>query len=256
MMGRRYRMLGLPLVLAVGIGFIAFRQPAADAWVSRLLIAGGALVLAGVAWRRWRQRARVRFLAEFRFPAGLARKVRARYPHLTEAQADMVVRELRTFFQAALAAQGRMVSMPSQAVDVAWHEFILFTQGYRQFCRQALGRFLDHTPAEYMADPGDGRAGLRRTWLHACRLDGINPRKPERLPMLFALDGLLLIPDGFRYALNCMGPDGVQSGDAYCASDIGCGGGDGGCSGGSDSGGGDAGDGGGGCGGGGCGGGD
>ncbi len=255
MMGRRYRMLGLPLVLAVGIGFIAFRQPAADAWVSRLLIAGGALMLAGVAWRRWRQRARVRFLAEFRFPAGLARKVRARYPHLTEAQADMVVRELRTFFQAALAAQGRMVSMPSQAVDVAWHEFILFTQGYRQFCRQALGRFLDHTPAEYMATPRSAQIGLRRTWLHACHLDGINPRKPDRLPLLFALDGLLLIPDGFRYALNCMGPDGAQSGDAYCASDIGCGGGGGGCAGGSDSGGGDAGDGGG-CGGGGCGGGD
>lgn len=253
------RFFGLSLVLALIGGVAAYRHPDAGRWIPRLLLAGGGLTLAGLAWWRWRQRARARFVADFRFPAGLARKVRERYPHLSDAQADMVVRELRTFFQVALAAQGRMVSMPSQVVDVAWHEFILFTKGYRLFCRRGLGRFLDHTPAEYMARPQAARQGLRRTWLQACRLDGINPRKPERLPLLFALDGLLLIPDGFRYALDCMGPDGTRSGDAYCASDIGCGGGGGGCSGcsgGSDSSSADAGDGGSGCGGGGCGGGD
>jgi len=255
MMTKR-RIFGVALVLAVLGGLVTHQLPETGQWLPRVLLATGVLVLMGLAWGRWRRRARARFLADFRFPAGLARKVCERYPHLSDAQAEMVLRELRTFFQVALAAQGRMVSMPSQAVDVAWHEFILFTKGYRLFCRQGLGRFLDHTPAEYMATPRSARQGLRRTWLHACRFDGINPRKPERLPMLFALDGLLLIPDGFRYALNCMGPDGAQSGDAYCASDIGCSGGGGGCSGDSDSGSGDAGDGGSGCGGGGCGGGD
>lgn len=249
------RLVWLPVALAVVGGVVALRHPDTGQWIPRLLLAAGGLSLIGLAWWRWRQRARARFLAGFRFPVGLVRKVRERYPHLSDTQAEMVVRELRTFFQVALAARGQMVSMPSQVVDVAWHEFILFTKGYRLFCRQALGRFLDHTPAEYMATPRSAQIGLRRTWLHACHLDGINPRKPDRLPLLFALDGLLLIPDGFRYALNCMGPDGAQSGDAYCASDIGCGGGGGGCAGGSDSGSGDAGDGGG-CGGGGCGGGD
>jgi hypothetical protein len=255
MMEKR-RVLGVALVLAVLGGLVTHHQPETGQWIPRVLLATGVLVLMGLAWRHWQQRARARFVADFRFPAGLARKVRERYPHLSDAQADMVLRELRTFFQVALAAQGRMVSMPSQAVDVAWHEFILFTKGYRLFCRRGLGRFLDHTPAEYMATPNTARQGLRRTWLQACRLDGINPRKPERLPMLFALDALLLIPDGFRYVLNCAGPDGARSGDAYCAGDIGCSGGGGGCSGGSDSSSGDAGDGGSGCGGGGCGGGD
>ena len=252
------RRLAIALLGAIGLAFFIHAQPEAGPWIPRLLLGGSALILLGLVWRSRRQGARARFLARFRFPPGLARKVRERYPHLSEAQAEMVIRELRNFFRVALAAQGRMVSMPSQAVDVAWHEFILFTKGYRLFCRQGLGRFLDHTPAEYMATPQSARQGLRRTWQHACRFDGINPRKPERLPMLFALDGLLLIPDGFRYALNCMGPDGERSGDAYCASDIGCsgGGGGGGCSGDSGGGGGDAGDGGSGCGGGGCGGGD
>ena len=115
MMKPRYRLLGLPLVLAVGIGIIAFRQPEADSWIPRLLLAGGALTLAGLAWWRWRQRARARFLAGFRFPVGLVRKVRERYPHLSDTQAEMVVRELRTFFQVALAAQGQMVSKIGRA---------------------------------------------------------------------------------------------------------------------------------------------
>jgi hypothetical protein len=254
------RRLAIILLGAVALAFFIHAQPDANPWIPRLLLGGSVLILFGLIWRSRRQGARARFLARFRFPSGLARKVRERYPHLSEAQAEMVVRELRNFFRVALAAQGCMVSMPSQAVDVAWHEFILFTKGYRLFCRQGLGRFLDHTPAEYMATPQTAQTGLRRTWLQACRLEGIDPRKPARLPMLFALDGLLLIPDGFRYALNCMGPDGTRSGDAYCATDMGCGGSGSGCAGDSDGagggGGGDgAGDGGSGCGGG-CGGGD
>lgn len=238
------------VVLAVG-GVLVSSHGGAGKWLAGLLLASLGVLLGRILWLRWAERSREAFVKDYRFPPGLARKLRDTYPHLSEGQAEMVLRELRNFFHVARAVRGQMVSMPSQAVDVAWHEFILFTRGYRLFCRQALGRFLDHTPAEHMQSPQSAQVGLRRTWLQACRLEGIDPRKPERLPMLFALDGLLQIPDGFRYALNCMGPDGTGTTDAYCASHIGCGGGDGGCGGGDvDGSGGD------GCGGGGCGGGD
>ena len=166
-MTEKRRILGVALVLAVLGGLVTHHQPDAGQWMPRVLLAMGVLMLTGFAWRRWQRRARARFLADFRFPAGLARKVCERYPHLSDAQAEMVLRELRTFFQVALAARGRMVSMPSQAVDVAWHEFILFTKGYRLFCRRGLGRFLDHTPAEYMATPQKCPAGIA-PYLAAC----------------------------------------------------------------------------------------
>lgn len=35
---------------------------------------------------------------------------------------------------------------PSHRVDLAWHEFILFTKAYREFCQQHFGRFIDHHP--------------------------------------------------------------------------------------------------------------
>jgi len=81
-------------------------------------------------------------------------------------------------------------------------------------------------------------------------------RIPTRLPLLFALDGELGVPDGFRYAPNCRGvarSDGT--GITYCGSDAaGCAGGGGDGDGGSGGHGGGDGDGGG-CSGGGCGGG-
>lgn len=205
------------LALAAGSG--AWRHG-----LPKLLLVGGLLGVLVIVWRRWRRKVRERFLDAFRFPASLGRKLGQTYPHLSTEQVDLVTRELRSFFRAANAAQGRMVSMPSQAVDVAWHEFILFTRGYRQFCARGLGRFLDHTPAEHMVTPVSAQQGLRRTWLHACRFEGIDPNKPDRLPMLFALDALLQIPDGFHYVLDCSGVENALGIPAYCASDIGCGG--------------------------------
>lgn len=41
----------------------------------------------------------------------------------------------------------------TQIVDDAWHAFILDTPAYAEFCRDALGRFLHHRPAEAMTGP-------------------------------------------------------------------------------------------------------
>ncbi len=246
--GRGYKIA----LVTLGVTLIVASQGGVGKGIQGLLVVSLGLLSGYLLWQHVAERSREQFVAGFRFPVGLARKLRDTYPHLDEGQAELVLCELRNFFHVARAARGQMVSMPSQAVDVAWHEFILSTRAYRLFCRQALGRFLDHTPAEQMRSPESAQVGLRRTWLQACRRERINPRQPDRLPMLFALDGLLGIPDGFRYAVNCMGADGTGTTGAYCASDIGCGGGDGGSADGGDDAGSDGG--GDGCGGGGCGG--
>ncbi len=174
------------------------------------------------------------YIDDYRFPPGIAARVRKRYPQLSDADTDRVMAGLRQYFQLARQAQRRPLAMPSQAVDVAWHEFILFTRNYREFCRRALGRFLHHTPAEAMRTPTEAQEGIRRAWRLACAREAIDPRNPTRLPLLFALDAELGIADGFRYALNCAEALGAQrngDGSTYCASHIGCGsgGGEGGC---------------------------
>ncbi len=37
---------------------------------------------------------------------------------------------------------------PSLLVDLAWHEFILFTKYYNEFCMIHFNRFIHHTPSE------------------------------------------------------------------------------------------------------------
>lgn len=155
-------------------------------------------------------------------PQFLKRKLRERYPQLTLKDAELVERGLRQFFMACNRSPRRFVAMPSRAVDSMWHEFILHTQAYRNWCDLALGRFLHHTPAEALGTRATHNDGLRRAWFWCCKDEAINPRQPTRLPLLFALDGKLEIANGFRYVPDChdIQRKSEQGGDgnagAYC----------------------------------------
>lgn len=168
----------------------------------------------------YQSRQRHQFIQQFAFPNSIRKKLKQTYPHLGDAHIDMVLDGLRRYF--IICQQGRlnMTAMPSQVVDIAWHEFILFTRGYEQFCKQAFGKFLHHTPAEAMANAGFAQQGIKRAWYFSCKQETINPKQPSRLPLLFAIDALLEIPDGFHYELFC-NPDNPES-SKYCASHIGC----------------------------------
>ena len=63
---------------------------------------------------------------------------------------QLVERGLREWF-ICCAWRGRTIlGMPSRAVDEAWHEFILDTLTYSEFCDKAFGDYLHHTPDEAM----------------------------------------------------------------------------------------------------------
>ncbi len=172
-------------------------------------------------------------------PDAVLGRFRQKHPDLSSAQEELVREGLRQYFEICQRARGKFVSMPSQVVDDLWHDFILFTRHYRQFCDKAFGRFMHHTPVEAMSSPQLATAGIRRTWFHACRIEGIDPKQPSRLPLLFALDAQLGIAQGFFYSLNCANA-ATSSSNTFCASSIGCGGSDSGCAG--DTGGGESGD--------------
>jgi len=158
------------------------------------------------------------FIETYVFPSFIEKKIKQNYSHLSESQVAQVLTGLRDFFHACQRAGKIMVGMPSQVVDVAWHEFILDTREYQYFCERAFDRFLHHTPAEAMPAEADAQEGLKRTWHLACTREGIDPHGPTRLPLLFALDAELNIPDGFFYSLD----EREGKGAPYCAKHIGC----------------------------------
>jgi hypothetical protein len=221
------------------------------------VIALGLAAALVVLWRNTRLAARAEAIRTYPLPRGLYDKLREKFPHLTLKDCQLVGHGLRHFFLAHLKSGRKFVSMPSVVADELWHEFILHTKSYEQFCMQAFGRFMHHTPAVVLGSASLSNAGLRRCWWYACREEHIDPRKPTRLPLLFALDAKLEIPGGFRYVPDCnrlRGEDAAGSPVVYCGGDFASAGIDGGAEGFDDASGAEGGDGGSGCGGG-CGGG-
>lgn len=213
-----------------------------------------ALSVALLLWHSLARKARERFIDQFDFAHLLDHRLAMKRPELSEHHRKMVFQALAEYFHLCRMAGRRMVSMPSQVVDDAWHEFILFTRNYDSFCRNGLGRFLHHVPAESMKSPTEAQKGIKRAWRLACHREGINAKSPSRLPLLFGIDSELGIANGFHYVPDCKGhaSRSDSGGTVYCGSHIGCGSGcGGGCGGSPDS----SGDGGGSCGGSGCGGG-
>ena len=206
----------------VGIGGAIFRmwhlRPVAV--MSLVTLSFGVVLLR--LWARWQREVAVR---EAPLPQFLKRKLRETYPQLSGKDCDLVERGLRQFFLACLRSKKQFVAMPSQAVDAMWHEFILHTRAYNDWCELTLGWFLHHTPAEALGPRAQGNDGLRRAWYWACRDESIQPRNPTRLPLLFALDGKLGIANGFKYAPNCRDIDaknarGGDGGASYCGTDF------------------------------------
>ena len=97
-------------------------------------------LFAFIIWKRRRRKKQILYIERYHFPQRLTDQLLIRYPHLSESDCELVLRGLRQYFLICRRASG-MVAMPSQVVDVAWHEFILFTRDYERFCQRAMGRF-------------------------------------------------------------------------------------------------------------------
>lgn len=180
-------------------------------------------VIAYVAFRLYRGVAhlkRAQYIRTYTFPKGLFDKLVSLHPGMEPRHASLVLRGLRQFFLGYLNARGKYVSMPSQVADDLWHEFILYTRDYSDFCDKAFGGYMHHTPAAVLGPDKQTNEGLRRTWWWACQDENINAAKPVRLPLLFALDSKLGIANGFVYQPDCNALKRNGSGTSYCAGDF------------------------------------
>ncbi len=188
--------------------------------VFKTLVFFGLLFVTLYLLNKGRRSRQLAYIHSYQFHPTIRKKVQQRYPHLSEDNLNMVFDALRDYFTLCNQARKRMVAMPSQVVDVAWHEFIIFTRSYEIFTRKAIGRFLHHTPTEAMKAPTLAQDGIKRAWRLACAKENINPFAPSRLPLLFSIDQLLGIEDGFHYTLNCEDQSTPQQKNRYCAGHI------------------------------------
>ncbi|MGB2221629.1 hypothetical protein [Neptunomonas sp.] len=171
-----------------------------------------------------RHKRRLPYINRYKFPDTIRNKLLEKYPHFNDSDIDMILDGLRSYFHICNVAGNNAVAMPSKVVDEAWHEFILFTAQYRKFCKKGLGRFLDHVPSLPLNNPAQhmGNASLKRAWRLSCEREKIDHVNPPALPLLFAIDELLKVQDGFYYSLVGEALEGVNDTKNFPVARIGC----------------------------------
>jgi hypothetical protein len=164
---------------------------------------------------------RLDFINSYHIPEPILQKFLAHYPDLTDKQVQEVIKALKIYFK-CYALKNEYIAMPSKVVDMLWHEFILNTREYQQFCQQAFRKFLHHTPTEIQSCSKQiattkMQYGLQVIWLYSCEQQNIQSLKPVILPTLFAIDAKLNIPDGYYYDLKKSGENwGEEEFDVGC----------------------------------------
>ncbi|MFG6457116.1 hypothetical protein [Roseateles sp. BYS96W] len=88
-------------------------------------------------------------------------------------------------------------ALPSKAADSVWHVWLQTDPaGLAHWQQRCFGQVVEHREAQALGEPLE--ACLARSWVGACRSEGISPLGP-RLPLMFALDGWVGVPTGWAY---------------------------------------------------------
>lgn len=124
--------------------------------------------------------------------------------HWTKSFTNQAILEYKKFMYLAATSNG-MVS-PSKIVDIVWHQHLIFTQSYDQFC-DTLGKNIQHIPSThdkkdfkkfqeaatrtkqlYIASFGEQPKNI---WKHEDMLDSLNLRKSRLGLTTFILIGVV-----------------------------------------------------------------
>jgi uncharacterized membrane protein YgcG len=141
----------------------------------------------------------------YQFPSSVRQRFTFEHPDLTPDHVRRVEDATRQWFRLAAGHPKAKLSMPSVAVDAFWHEMVLHTRDYQEFCDQALGRFLHHVPESSMsveAAAANRARHLQETFRLAQQDEGC---AAHVLPLLFRVDREAGIPGGRRYLADCGG---------------------------------------------------
>ena len=188
------------------------------------------IAFAVFAWfyeKKNRKKRQLRFIQKYKIPKPIMDRFKEKYQKLSTEEASLVNKALMDYFYLCNMANGKMVSMPSRVVDDLWHEFLLFSSVYASFCKKAFGRFLHHIPDEAMPSKKSNNEGMKRAWQLICQKERINPKFPEKMPLLFAIDSMLNIDNGIKYSLTKTFPysnTDTSNNTSSCAGGAGCGG--------------------------------
>jgi hypothetical protein len=82
----------------------------------------------------------------------------------TAEEGEELFREVKRYFVLTDLDQGRAWNMYSLMVDEVWHQFILFTPQYMNYCNRYFGRYIPHNPSNAPKPESPARQFERATF--------------------------------------------------------------------------------------------
>ena len=64
--------------------------------------------------------------------------------NITQPEAEQLFEDVKKYLFLAVVTDERLV--PTDAIDLGWHEFLLYTRDYASFCNRFFGAFVHHIP--------------------------------------------------------------------------------------------------------------
>lgn len=81
-------------------------------------------------------------------------EVEARYQDklgLSSSEAAALFLDVKKFLFLCGNVEVNFALAPTKSIDAGWHEFLLYTQDYADFCETYFGRFIHHQPRSYFS---------------------------------------------------------------------------------------------------------
>ncbi|MFD4638863.1 glycine-rich domain-containing protein [Lentzea sp. NPDC058436] len=91
---------------------------------------------------------------------------------MTVIEADRIITDTISFLLVC-AADPHSRFRPSRQVDLGWHQFILNTRDYADFCDRVAGRFIHHVPDEFDAPVGRATEDVLSPTVNAIKAAGL-----------------------------------------------------------------------------------
>lgn len=162
------------------------------------------------------RKSRLTYIKNYQFPSIVIKKFMESYPKLSVEDVKNVELGLKQFLMMyALCQEGSKPKhgflMPSRLVDELWHNFMLDSYNYAKFCKHVYGSMFHHKPGP--DNGGNKKLHLEKKFSKELinTYEYLNTLKDYTLvvtigsvPLLFALDSLYKVEDGFYYDSQVM----------------------------------------------------
>lgn len=141
------------------------------------------------------------FPYNYQFPEIVLKRWKAKYPNLSDVEYDLAQKSLLQFFE-VLFNNKTSVAMVSEIADELWHEFILHTKAYCEFCEKTFGKYIHHNPTESNVEYDWRNKEVPSEFINLYKFSLNSPFNIQNnTPLIFMIDQLLKINTGYQFSI-------------------------------------------------------